>query len=184
MHTSIRRSPRLLAAAALAAALAGPAVAAAVQASPAQAATPACRASQLVAWLDTNGNGAAGTIFYTLNLTNVGQTCTVRGYPGISAVNQRGRQIGLSARRNSVTKVHTVTLRGTAGGDPTNATTAQATVAIVEAGNFPATTCNEQTASGLRVYAPNQSSASFVAFPFATCSGTRDRILSITALKR
>jgi hypothetical protein len=40
------------------------------------------------------------------------------------------------------------------------------------------------TASGLRVYAPNQSGASFVAYPFAACSRTGPMFLNITAVKR
>ena len=34
-------------------------------------ATPACATSGLDVWLDTQGQGAAGTIFYKLNFTNL-----------------------------------------------------------------------------------------------------------------
>src|SRR5438067_13911021 len=51
------------------------------------ASTPRCANSQLVVWLDTQGNGAAGSITYDIELTNLsGHRCTLFGYPGVSAV--------------------------------------------------------------------------------------------------
>jgi hypothetical protein len=137
-----------------------------------------------VTWLDTAGNGAAGTTFYVLNFINIGPTCTLRGYPGVSAVGQTGHQIGNAARRQNSVKIKPITLQGTAGGSPSNASTAHATLGIVEAGNFSPSACHDVTASGLRVYAPNASGASFVSYPFAACSGSGPVFLNITAVKR
>jgi hypothetical protein len=172
---------RRLAAGALVAATAGGMLAAT---GPAAAATPTCRSSQLVTWLDTNGNGAAGTVFYALNFTNIGSTCTLRGFPGVSAVSQNGHQLGSAAAREKNVKVKPITLKGTAGGNASNASSAQATLGIVEAGNFPASACHQTTASGLRVYAPNQNAATFVPYPFAACSRSGPAYLKVTAVKR
>src|ERR1700733_14616032 len=81
--------------------------------SPALAAgPPACQTGGLVTWLDTNGNGTAGSIFYTLNFTNLsGRRCTLRGYPGVSAVNLRGQQIGRPATRDTTRRVWDISLR-------------------------------------------------------------------------
>ncbi|MDQ6778933.1 MAG: DUF4232 domain-containing protein, partial [Actinomycetota bacterium] len=58
---------------------------------PTAASTPKCATSGLVVWLNTQGNGAAGSIFYALELTNLsGQTCTLNGYAGVSAVDLAG----------------------------------------------------------------------------------------------
>src|ERR1700744_4891138 len=66
------------------------------------AAPPACQTQGLVVWINTQGNGTAGTIFYTLNFTNLsGHSCVLRGFPGVSAVNLRGGMIGKSASRGS-----------------------------------------------------------------------------------
>jgi hypothetical protein len=121
-----------------------------------------CPSSSLVAWLDTAGNGAAGTIFYKLHFTNLsGHRCTVRGYPGVSAANPAGGSIGPGAARSG-TPVRTVTLADGA--------TATADLGIVEAGNFPPAACRRRTAAGLRVYGPGATAARFVPFPFIACT--------------
>jgi hypothetical protein len=140
------------------------------------ASTPACRSAGLVTWLNTTPNGTAGTIFYTLNFTNLsGSTCTLRGYPGVSAVNLKGRQVGRAATRNTGTKLRTITLR--------NGRTASANLGIVEAGNFPSSSCRQVTAAGLKVFPPNQSASKTVPFPFQACSGTGPAYLRIEAVK-
>src|SRR5260221_12467007 len=103
MHI-LTRVPRQLAgvvAVAVAAALI-PAAAVAATASDAaagQAATPRCTTAGLVVWMDTNGNGAAGSIFYTLKFTNLsGHGCTLFGHPGVIAVSLNGTRIGHAAR--------------------------------------------------------------------------------------
>jgi hypothetical protein len=55
-------------------------------------------------------NATAGTTFYPLKFVNTGKTsCTLRGYPGVSAVTSSGQQIGNPASRISST-FRTVTL--------------------------------------------------------------------------
>src|SRR5205085_12607374 len=99
--------------------------------------------------LDTQGNGAAGSITYDIELTNLsGHRCTLFGYPGVSAVSLAGRQLGSAASRDSARAPRTVTQRS--GG------TTSAALRIVDAGNFPASSCHPTTAAGLRVFPPNQ----------------------------
>jgi Domain of unknown function (DUF4232) len=46
------------------------------------------------------GDGAAGTVFYPVTLRNESlRTCTVRGYPGVSFLGRRFRQVGRAAQR-------------------------------------------------------------------------------------
>src|ERR1700736_3708798 len=64
---------------------------------------PRCTTADLVVWLDTQGNGAAGSSYYSLELTNLsGRRCTVSGYPGVTAVNLAGHQLGRAATRDPV----------------------------------------------------------------------------------
>jgi hypothetical protein len=170
--------------AARALALGGSALALGVSAAPADAAVPACKTKQLVVWLDTQSNGAAGTIFYTLNFTNVGAKCTLRGYPGVSAASQNRHQLGRAAIRNNGTTVKTVTLSGTTGSGPSKANTAHATLGITDTGVLSQGACHRTTASGLQVFPPNQGAAAFVPYPFPACSLASASILSVRALTK
>jgi hypothetical protein len=167
---------------ACAAALA-PLAALAVMASPSETAVtaaatvPRCSTSGLVVWLNTQGNGTAGSIYYTLELTNLsGRTCTLLGYPGVSAVTLGGAQLGSAAGRYNTGKVTAVTL-GTGA-------TATASLQIVEAGNFPPATCRMVTASGLRVYPPNQTVSKVIPFPFQSCSRSGPIYLRVQTVRK
>jgi hypothetical protein len=158
-------SPRLArgigALSAVAAALAALSLASA----PAGAATPTCQTQGLVVWINTQGNGTAGTIFYTLNFTNLsGHPCMLRGFPGVSAVNLHGGTLGRAASRDSGQTVKTVTL--------TNGHTAHAVLGIVDIGALSPSMCPPTTAAGLRVFPPNQSASKVVPFPFPACGRT------------
>jgi uncharacterized protein DUF4232 len=134
-------------------------------------ATPACATSGLDVWLDTQGNGAAGTIYYNLKFTNLsGSTCTLFGYPGVSGTDLNGNQLGSAATRIGSTP-HTVTLA--------NGATASALVGIVQAGILPPAQCGPVTAAGLRVFPPGQTQSKRVPFPFAACSKTGPLYLKI-----
>lgn len=156
-------------------ALAATAVASGKAAHRAGAATARCKSSKLVLWLDTQGSGAAGSSYYKLRLTNLsGRRCTLRGYPGVSAVNLAGHRLGSPASRERVGKVKRVTLKQGA--------TATAVLRIVEAGNFPASKCHMQTAAGLRVHPPGDKRSKVVPFPFHACSRMGPVFLSVRAL--
>jgi len=144
------------------------AIAAAVAAATAAGATPAstaltsCRTSALVVWLDPTGDAAAGSTYVTLKFTNQsGHACTLTGYPGVSAVDLRGRRLGSTASRDAspAAPVHLA-----------DGATASALLRVANAGNFPAATCRRRAAAGLRVYPPNETASKVVPFPFAACS--------------
>ena len=140
--------------AALAATRAGTQAATRAAARATTSAVPRCTSAALVVWL----GGSSGSV-YSILFTNLGsQACTLRGFPGISAVGNHGNQIGRSAGWAGGT-AHTVTLR------PTE--TAYALVQIPS----PARTCGPVWAYGLRVYPPNLTAAAYVPFPFLACSG-------------
>jgi hypothetical protein len=139
-------------------------------------ATPACASSGLDVWLDTHGQGAAGTIYYKLKFTNLsGSTCTLFGYPGVSGIDLGGTQLGSPAARVSAAP-HTVTL--------TNGATAFARIGIVQAGIFPSAQCGPVTAAGLRVFPPNQTQSRKVPFPFAACSKTGPLYLKVMPVQQ
>ena len=135
------------------------------------AATPSCSSSQLVNWLNTNANGTLGTIFYELQFTNLGGTCTLHGYPGVSAVSLSGHQLGSPARRVTGIKLKTITVKRGA--------TVKAALGIEDTGAFSKAQCKPVTAAGLRVFAPNGSSARVIPFPFSTCSASGSGSLTI-----
>src|SRR3989440_320293 len=66
------------------------------------AATSRCPTSGLVVWLDTQSNGTLGHVTYKLRFTNLtGHACTLRGFPGVSAVALNGHQLGSAAVRDT-----------------------------------------------------------------------------------
>ena len=162
-----RHARRIIAGTAVVGALTlAPAIAAASAASSgrsdASAAAPACQTPGLVIWLDTNGNGTAGTTFFKLHFTNLsGHACTLNGFPFLFAVNLKGQQTGRRAVFRKPAP-HLVTIaRGR---------TATAVLGIVDTGVFSRSACRPVTAAGLRVFPPNQTRSKLVPFPFMTCS--------------
>ena len=153
--------------AALTLAVTGVAVLAAATAATAAAGKPAtsfppCATSQLTGWLSVPGNGAAGAVYYQLQLSNIGRAgCTLFGFPGVSAVNRGdGRQLGRAAGRD-YSKMATVQVL------PPGATV-HSVLRIADPGVLG---CRTATAAGLRVYPPGQFRALFVPFRFQTCTG-------------
>jgi hypothetical protein len=126
-----------------------------------------------VIWLNNEpGGGAAGSVYYKLEFTNLSaRPCTLRGYPGVSAVDLAGRRLGAAASREAFSQPSTVTL--------TRGATATATLRIVEAGNFPASACREVAAAGLRVFPPGQAVSKVVPFPFQVCSRAGQGVLAV-----
>jgi hypothetical protein len=140
------------------------------------AGVPSCQTAGLVVWLNTNGNGAAGSVTYNLEFSNLsGHTCTLRGYPGVSAVGLRGQRLGSAATHGTNFKVKTITLKS---GDA-----ATAALQIVEAGNYPASKCHLTTAAGLRVFPPNQTASKTVPYPFPACALSGPDYLGVQAVR-
>ena len=178
MHLPALSFRRLIGAAAIACAAAlapvaapsATASAAAPTGAAAAASTRKCATSGLVIWLNTRASGTAGSLYYTLEFTNLsGHACTLLGYPGVSAVDLDRHQLGSAASQNNHLTPHLVSLASGA--------TATAVLRIGDVGHFP--TCGRVTAAGLRVYPPNQTAAEVVPFPFGACSRTGPVYLSV-----
>lgn len=142
----------------------------------ASAAVPRCQTANLVIWLPNGmGNGAAGSVFYKLRLTNLGgKACTVGGFPAVSAVNLKGSPIGKPASHE-----------GKKGGAVKLAPGASASfqLRIVQAGNFSPSDCHPVMAAGLRVAPPGGGGAQVVPFPFETCAKPIQPVLSVGTIK-
>ncbi len=131
--------------------------------------TSVCSTSALKVSLGSP-NGTAGTTFYPLKFMNTGKLgCTLRGYPGVSAVTSSGKQIGSPASQIS-SSYRTITLLA--------GKSASAPVGIVETGNFSPSQCAPVTAAGLKVFPPGQGKAVTIKKSFSTCSSTN--VISLT----
>jgi hypothetical protein len=126
-------------------------------ASAAPTAPPPAITDDLEVWLGLgDGGGAGGSVYRPLEFTNVsGHTVTIRGYPGVSAVNSSGK-LGSPASWDRVTRTTTVTLAKGA--------TAHTLLRFVYVGNFgdvPTT-----TADALTIYPPGQHLAAYIPYSF------------------
>lgn len=137
-----------------------------------------CSSAQLVVWLDTSGGGAAaGSTYYRIEFTNEGaSSCSLFGYPGVSAINLSGREVGVSAGRNSALATKTITVVVGA--------TATAVVQITDTSVYPSARCAAVWAAGLRIYPPAQTVAKTVPFPFHACSSSGEVDLHVEAVER
>ncbi len=61
-------------------------------------AVPACHAASTRVWYGLPADNATGHAFIQLQISNIGHSaCTFFGYPGVSALNSHGRQVGRAA---------------------------------------------------------------------------------------
>ena len=113
-----------------------------------------------------SANGAAGSIYYPLDFTNIsGVTCGMYGFPGVSFVaGPKGGQIGGAAIRDPAFGPSLVTL---APGQ-----VAHASVQVVVAQNYPTSVCKPVTAHWLRVYPPGQYAPLYAGLTAVTCTGS------------
>lgn len=143
----------------------------------AAAATPRCATSGLVVWLNTLADHAAGSSYYKLEFTNLsGHTCTLQGFPGVSAAGITGRQLGRAAARSHTGTPRQIRL-------PNNAT-AVAVLQLVNVHNFPRSACRAVVAAALRVYPPNQTASKLAPFPFPACSRSGPVYLLVRAMQK
>lgn len=131
--------------------------------SPAPAGPGPCPTRSLQVKLGAS-QGTAGSVYTTIVFTNISNaTCTLYGYPGVSLQTARPlHQIGKPARENPATPRKLVTLQPQ--------TTANALLRIVDAGNYPASTCGPATAHYLQVYPPNQTTPAYIKYKTQACS--------------
>jgi hypothetical protein len=125
------------------------------------ASAPACTNANTRVWLgDGEGGGTAGRTYYPLEFSNVGHhSCTLYGYPGVSAWSGGGT-VSLPATRDTTSHA-TVTIKP--------AGTANAQIAIVDWGAICSTAVN---ADGLKIYPPGETMAQEIQFPFQTCASS------------
>lgn len=124
---------------------------------------PACPNGSLHVKLGL-AQGYAGGTYVVIDFTNAsGATCTLYGYPGVSLVSGPPyAQIGLAAKRTTTTPVKQITLAPGA--------TANALLQIVDALNFPATTCTPVKSTNIRVFPPNQTISVYLPYASYGCS--------------
>ena len=139
--------------------------------------TRRCPTADLDVWLKVEtGGGAAGSFYYKLEFTNLSPSaCTLSGYPGVSAVDLHGHQIGAPARRERFHAPRTVRLASDAS--------AVAVLRVTDAGNYRAASCHGTLAAGVRVYPPGETRSRIVPFPFSACSQTTVHILAVRSLE-
>jgi hypothetical protein len=127
----------------------------------AAAAAAKCAASDLTAWLGVPGDAAAGHVNYQLEISNISHhTCSLVGFPGVSAVGRHG-QLGSAAQRDHSHAVRTVTLASGA--------TAHVELLLTNVAVFSSGSCRQTTAEGLKVFPPNDFKSLFIPFSFRAC---------------
>ena len=165
-------------AAALALGIGSAAWAASASAAPAapSAIPPVCTSANLAVWINVGGSqGAAGTIYYPLEFTNVSNhTCRTWGYPGVSALGANGKQLGSAAGRNPLYPGAWVNIP--AGG------TAHSLFAY---GNAEVSTsgCKPADAITLKVYPPGSFTADLGFFSLPACTVPGHVYLHVTVIR-
>jgi hypothetical protein len=108
--------------------------------------------------------GYAGGTYEVIDFTNTsGSECTLYGYPGVSLVSGPPYiQLGLAAKRQPTSPVKVITL---APGDVANAV-----LQIVDALNYPTSTCSPAAATDLQVYPPGQTVAVYLPNQSEACA--------------
>ena len=142
------------------------------------AAIPACTADNLGVWVAISQlDGAAGSAFYPLQFTNLGRhACAMRGFPGVSAINRNGHQLGSPAGWAHTRPVRTVVL---APGATAHSVLRYGDVTVATApGCHPVSSMVE-----LRVYPPGQRQATYAALSMEACSHTGPVYLDVTPVQ-
>lgn len=133
-----------------------------------------CSTSDLEVWLGLGeGGGTAGSTYLPLELTNISNhRCRLFGFPGVSAI--AAHQLGSPAQRNRARPTYHVSLAPGA--------TAHTVLQFVDVDNF-GSRCKPVTATGLRVYPPDQFSAAEIPFSFRACSAKGPIFLTVEAVQ-
>ncbi|WP_311984591.1 DUF4232 domain-containing protein [Parafrankia sp. CH37] len=123
--------------------------------------------------------GAAGHIYGRIVLTNTGSApCVVAGFPGVSVVDEAGRQIGAAADRNGPSGAPVTLAPGGRAG---------ATLAITQPGLLPGCESTDETTRGtrLRVYPPGNRASLLAAVPggVQTCRDPAVHQLAVSAFE-
>ena len=131
----------------------------AASAAPSRPAVAPCHSGAMRVWTGSPGDGFAGGITWQLEISNIGHhACTLFGYPGVSAVNGNGHQVGLPASHSGHESSVTIPAGGTSH--------------VVLTVEDPGAACpNSHPVRGaqLRVFAPNQFGAERTPFQVLVC---------------
>jgi hypothetical protein len=100
------------------------------------------------------------------------QACTLYGYPGVSALGGGGVQLGSAAARDASHPNRLITLNPGA--------TAHVELRITDVGNYPPSACHPANAVALRVYPPNDYTATEIPFSFRACAKPGPAFLRVT----
>lgn len=144
-----------------AAAILLPTAALASSAASGSAAAPAgtCAATATRLWYGVPSEGAAGSSFWQIELSNIGHTtCSFFGFPGVSALDIHGHQVGLAATHTGV-RVGATLVPGA---------TAHFVLRVVNAG---AVCAHPLHGVLLRVFGPGQFHSNIVGFVSEQCPG-------------
>jgi hypothetical protein len=141
---------------------AGGAAWAASSASAASTAASRCLAGNLAVWVNADSaDGTAGTTYFHLDYTNTGRsTCSLYGFPGVSATTLGGAQIGKAATRDNGTPARVI--------DIAPGATAHSNLGYHDIVIEPS--CKERTPAFLKVYAPNDTVAKHAFFSLTVCA--------------
>lgn len=152
----------LIAGAACAVTLTGAAVLAVPASEAAPAAPPRCTYADLDASFVVT-DGAVGSVYGRIRLTNVSDhACVIGGFGGVSYVGDGdGTQIGRSAVRERAAQARSYVVRP--------GQRLVSTVRMSNADNYPASTCRRARVDGFRVYVPNATRSQFVRFRTVGC---------------
>jgi Protein of unknown function (DUF4232) len=123
---------------------------------------PRCAPGQLAVWVSPDSaNGAAGTIHYRLDFTNISDAvCHLYSWPGVSATNSYGKQLGVPAIRNPDAPATYVNIWPDG--------TVHANLGYVDVQVSPG--CKPETATFLKVYPPDDFGSRNAFFPLPVCT--------------
>jgi hypothetical protein len=143
----------------------------------ASAPIPECTAGNLAVWMSPDrGNGALGSVYYPLDFTNVSNhTCYLVGWPGVSATNLNGKQLGSAADRDSTAPRQIVNVPP--------GRTAHAVLRWTDVLLYPSAVCKPTAAALLKIYPPDQTSARRAFFSLPVCTAPGPIYLSIQRIQ-
>jgi Protein of unknown function (DUF4232) len=136
-------------------------------------AAAACPTMDLAAHVGL-AQGTAGSIYQVIYFTNLSNApCTLFGYPGVSLAggSPQVSQVGAAASRSTETAPTLVTI------DPGQS--ANTTLRIVEAGNYPSGTCKPTATTFLQIFPPNQTTPIYLAYKSTGCASSAVKLLSV-----
>jgi hypothetical protein len=135
----------------------GALAATAASAAPAAPAIPTCTSSGTTVWTGEPGNGTAGSVYFELEISNVSHhACTLFGYPGVSAANGNGKQVGVPATHSGAKSLVTIPAGGTS----------HVVLRVIDPG---AVCVHPVHADFLKVYAPGQFNFETTPFSLSVC---------------